>query len=293
MKIDLHAHSKHSDGTETIAEIFSEAQTANISVLAITDHDSTAGWEEARAESSTRGITFVPGIELTTESPDGHSVHVLAYLPDPNYEPLISKMNQLKIARWDRALQFISNLQREFEGLTIEGVVGDRDPMKVAIGKPHLADALIALGFFPERDIQFKTGGPLHKHSDHYVEVDGIPVIEAIGLIRAAGGVPILAHPLATSRTEREFAPSATLRTHFLAMIKAGLAGFEIDHRDVGPDARIWLGELAQEFDLITTGSSDYHGVLGKPNKLGENTTSLEMLKRIESQASGSKINWV
>ncbi len=292
MKIDLHSHSTHSDGKESVEQIFQYAAEAGITALALTDHDTTAGWDEARVEAAKQGITFVPGIELTTESPLGKSVHLLAYLPDPKNLALVNAMNTVKAARYDRLLTFIAKLQDGYPELTLEHVIGDLDPLKVAVGKPHLADALIALGKFDEREIQFLPGGPLHKNSPFYVENKGMPTLEAIRMVRAAGGVPVLAHPLTRGRDESKFEPNETVRSHFLEMIKAGLGGFEVWHREVDETARAWLIALAGEFGLVTTGSSDYHGKDGKPNLLGENTTTEEMLKRIEAQATGSAIQW-
>jgi predicted metal-dependent phosphoesterase TrpH len=292
MKIDLHSHSTHSDGKETVQQVFEYAAQAGLSALALTDHDTTAGWDEARIEAKKHGITFVPGIEVTTESPDGNSVHLLAYLTDAANQPLIDAMDKVKVDRYNRLIEFVKNLQREFTELNLDVVLNGIDPMKVAVGKPHLADALIALGKFEERGIQFEPGGPLHKGSDHYVENKGIPTLEAIRLVKEAGGVPILAHPLARKNEDEVFQPSEVLRSHFVAMIDAGLAGFEVDHVEVLEKEREWLMNLAQEFDLIMTGSSDYHGMDGKSNRLGDHTTSEIMLKRIEAQATGSSIQW-
>jgi predicted metal-dependent phosphoesterase TrpH len=292
MTIDLHSHSTHSDGKESVEQIFQYAAEAGITALALTDHDTTAGWDEARVEAAKHGITFVPGIELTTESPEGKSVHLLAYLPDAANQPLIVAMDKVKVDRYNRLIEFIKNLQREFPELNLEIVLNGVDPLKVAVGKPHLADALIALGKFKKRGIQFKPGGPLHKDSDHYVENKGIPTLLAIKLVKEAGGVPILAHPLARKNENEPFEPTEKLRGHFLAMISAGLAGFEVDHVEVFEKEREWLIDLAKEFNLIMTGSSDYHGMDGKPNRLGDYTTTEEMLKRIEAQATGSAIQW-
>lgn len=292
MKIDLHSHSTHSDGRESVEQIFQYAAEAGLNALALTDHDTTAGWDEARFEAAKHGITFVPGIELTTESPLGKSVHLLAYLPDPENTALVNAMNKVKADRYERLLTFIAKLQEGYPALTLDQVIGDLDPLKVAVGKPHLADALIALGEFDQREIQFMPGGPLHKHSPYYVENRGIPTLDAIKMVRDAGGVPVLAHPLTRGREEGQFVPNETIRSHFIELINAGLGGFEVWHREVDPTAREWLIALADEFNLVTTGSSDYHGKKGKPNLLGENTTPESVLRKIEAQATGSTIQW-
>ena len=291
-KIDLHCHSTHSDGKESVQQIFQYAAEAGVTALALTDHDTTAGWVEASVEASNRGITFIPGIELTTVNPAGKSVHLLAYLVDPKNERLISAMDKVKADRFQRLIEFINKLQVPYPDLSLEKVVGELDPLKVALGKPHLADALWSLGHFDDRASQFAEGGPRHKKSPYYVENKGIPTLEAIEIVIEAGGVPILAHPLTRGKTDGTFVPNEVIYSHFKQLIDAGLAGFEVQHREVTEEARNWLLQLAAENNLITTGSSDYHGKAGKPNMLGENTTTQEMLKRIEAQATGSAIQW-
>jgi predicted metal-dependent phosphoesterase TrpH len=155
-------------------------------------------------------------------------------------------------------------------------------------GRPHIADAMVNLGYFGHRNEVF--AGPLDKGSVFHIPSDGIHTVEAVKLIRAAGGVPVMAHPMA--RAEGDLVITEKHRYHFIEVIEAGLAGYEVHHREVGDLAREWLTGLALEFDLVLTGSSDYHGMTGKDNRLGENTTSLEMLRRIEAQATGSAIQW-
>jgi predicted metal-dependent phosphoesterase TrpH len=291
MKIDLHSHSTHSDGKETVQQIFQYAAEAGLDVLALTDHDTTAGWDEARVEAAKHGITFVPGIEITTKHHDV-SVHMLAYLPDPNYAPLIERLDEVRNSRETRIERYVENLQADYPGLTMDGVRATLAEEGKSLGRPHIADALVALGVFPDRTPAFD--GPLHKSSRHFVPSEGLETIEAIQLIRAAGGVPVMAHPMARSGKDKsqELVITDKHRERFVEVIEAGLGGFEVDHVEVGSVAKNWLVSLAEEFDLVMTGSSDYHGLLGKPNRLGDHTTSLEMLKRIESQATGSVIQW-
>lgn len=287
MKIDLHAHSTHSDGKESVAEVFGYAAEAGLDVLALTDHDTTSGWVEASAEAAKHGISFVPGIEVTTTH-HGVSVHMLAYLPNPNYAPLTDRLNEVRFARETRVERYVENLQQVYLDLTIDAVKAQLKDTGKSIGRPHIADAMVALGYFGHRNEVF--AGPLDKNSPFHVPSGGIHTLEAVKLIRAAGGVPVMAHPMA--RASKELVITEKHRERFLEVIDAGLAGFELDHREVGPIAKTWLQGLAKEFDLVVTGSSDYHGLTGKDNRLGEHTTTLEMLKRIEAQASGSTIQW-
>ena len=289
MKIDLHCHSTHSDGKETLSEIFQYASEAGLDVLAITDHDTVAGWPEARDLAKQHGITFVPGIEITTKHHD-ISTHLLAYLPNPDYAPLINRLAEVRESRSTRIERFVENLAPDFDGISMEAVRATQTSEGKSPGRPHIADALVNLGFFKDRGEAFD--GPLSKRSKYYVPSEGIHTVEAVKLVRAAGGVPIMAHPLSRHSGPEPFTPHPKMRENFLELIKAGIGGFEVDHREVKELQREWLVALATEFDLIMTGSSDYHGMTGKPNRLGERTTSLEMLKRIEAQSSGSAIQW-
>lgn len=287
MKIDLHSHSTHSDGKESVPQIFQYAAEAGLDVLALTDHDTTAGWEEARIEAAAHGVSFVPGIEITTNHHEV-SVHLLAYLPDPNFEPLRARLEEVRQSRETRIERYVENLQTEYRNLTMDAVRATLQEEGKSIGRPHIADAMVNLGIFSHRDEAF--AGPLDKHSVFHVPSGGINTVEAVKLVRAAGGVPVMAHPMARSKSDLVITEKH--RERFLEVIQAGLGGFEVNHREVGDIAREWLTGLAVEFDLILTGSSDYHGMTGKQNRLGENTTSLEMLQKIEAQATGSVIHW-
>jgi len=289
MRIDLHSHSTHSDGRESVETVFAEAAASNLQVLALTDHDTTAGWSEAQIAAEKCGVAFVPGIELTTTTHHGVSVHLLAYLPNGENLELQRAMAEVKESRGTRISRFIENLREGYPDLSHEAVLNGSDPADKAIGRPHIADALVSLGHFSDRTEAFS--GPLNKNSEFYVPNDGIDTIKAIGLVRSAGGVAIMAHPLA--RASKEFVSSDRVRGHFLELIEAGIGGFEIHHREVGDAARQWMASLAAEFDLITTGSSDYHGLDGKPNRLGENLTEFRMLERIQESATGTTIRWV
>ena len=279
MRIDLHAHSTHSDGREDVRTIFASAQAAGVDDLALTDHDSTAGWAEAAEVATELGMGFVPGIEVTTMAQGKNkpfSVHMLAYLPDPNNAALQSVLRQTVVAREQR-LRDITELVSPVWSITWDDVMAQLRE-GATMGRPAVADALVAAGHFANRGEVFEQ--VLFDGSDYYVSNESAPdVLDAIDLIRSAGGVPIIAHPLGRSDGNH-----ALPEAHFRAMIEAGLAGFEVYHRDVPEFAREWLLGLAKEFDLIVTGSSDYHGLTGKENRLGENLTEPEMLERIAAQ---------
>lgn len=285
--IDLHAHSNHSDGIDSPSELVRNAKRAGVSVLAITDHDTVSSWDEAILTARSEGIGLIPGIEVSTraelESGRGISIHLLAYLPDPEYVPLIEKLTEVRTSRILRAKTMTERLAEDYQ-ISWDEIQQHVKPGST-IGRPALADALVRAGVVPDRSSAFSS--ILHRSSKYYVSEKTLRTEEAIKLIRDAGGVPIMAHPLIDFPAG---ASAADLpHEHFEQFIQAGIMGFEVDHRSVPPLAKKWLGELALRHNLIVTGSSDYHGVGGKENRLGENQTSQEMLERILDQATGSQ----
>ena len=287
MKIDLHAHSSWSDGSETVENLFREAKKREVDVVALTDHDTTRGWDEAREIAAELGIEFVPGIEITTRAhPVGaksFGIHLLAYLPDPTNAELVATLEITLKLREERLLEMFE-LIRKVHPIEWQDVL-DQLRFGATHGRPALAAALVSRQFFKDTDEVFNVlWAP---DSDFYVPNKGvIDTLDAIRLVRRAGGVPIIAHPL--SRGKGPEVGEAMPVAHFEEMIAAGLAGFEVDHRDVPPHVQKWLREMATTHGLIVTGSSDYHGDR-KENLLGENTTSPEMLERIIAQATGAK----
>jgi 3',5'-nucleoside bisphosphate phosphatase len=289
MRIDLHSHSTRSDGKESPTEVFEHAAAAGVNVLALTDHDTTSGWAEAAVAASRLGLGFVPGIEVTTRAKvtrnqRSHfiSVHMLAYLPDPNHAALAQILGDSVSTRETRAMAMVELLAKDFD-ITWELVLEQLDE-GATIGRPALADALVQLGVVSNRTEAFET--ILSKHGGYYLPTETVDVFDAIDLIREAGGVPIIAHPLGGARDNLDRGDLP--HEHFDQLIEAGLAGFEVYHREVPQVAREWLLSLAQKHDLIVTGSSDYHGLHGKPNRLGENVTNPEMLERIIELGSGT-----
>ena len=288
-RIDLHSHSNRSDGKESPTQVFEYAAEAGVTVLALTDHDTTTGWAEGAAAAAKLGIGFVPGIEVTTrakvlvgERNRYISVHMLAYLPDPKYKPLANEMHDTVGSREIRAMGITDRLAKDFP-ITWDLVLEMLED-GATIGRPAIADALVKLGVVADRAEAFR--GPLDKHGPYYIATDTTDTFDAIKLIREAGGVPVIAHPLT------DLGPGVARgdlpEEHFEKLIDAGLMGFEVYHREVPENARDWLLMLAQKHDLIVTGSSDYHGIHGKPNRLGENTTAPEMFERILAAGSGS-----
>lgn len=290
VKIDLHTHSTKSDGLDSPALLMENAAKTGVDVIALTDHDTVKGWGEARSRATELGLGFVPGIEVTSVSDVPRfgktiriSVHVLAYLPDPNHQALEIVLGDTVATREARGRAIVERLAEEIP-ITWEMVMEHLEA-GATVGRPAIADTLVSMGLVGARseafDYYLSTDGPF------YVSHSTVSTLEAIGLIREAGGVPVIAHPL--KGVGKDTDPEDLPTDHFEQMVEAGLQGVEVYHRDVPDLARKWLLDLAGKHDLVVTGSSDYHGELGKPNRLGENQTSKEMLDRILELGTGTE----
>lgn len=271
---DLHLHSDHSDGTESPAEVMAAAHRAGVGTVALTDHDTTSGWADAADAASSLGMTLLPGMELSARH-EGRSVHVLGYLFDPDDATLRAMTERIRTSRLSRAREMAARIAADYD-LTWDDIRA-QTARGATVGRPHLADALVAKGFVRDRTEAF--AGILHPGSPYYVDLYAPDPVAAVAAISDAGGVPIIAHPAARSRP----LPTSVLER----MLAAGLGGLELGHRENAGQALADLRAFAARWDLIVTGSSDYHG-LGKPNQPGENTTSDEMVARIIDRATGS-----
>ncbi|MGO2540973.1 PHP domain-containing protein [Specibacter sp. AOP5-B1-6] len=277
MRIDLHAHSNVSDGTQTPAALIAAAALARLDVVALTDHDSTDGWAEALAAARELGVGLIPGMEISCKTSQGVSVHLLCYLHDPGNVKLLEEITKAKDARLTRAERMVERLAEDYP--LNWGDVSAHVAPGATIGRPHIADAMVAAGIVADRSEAFAN--ILTSHSRYFVSHYAPDPVLAVELVRAAGGVPVFAHPMASARGR--VAPPDV----FHDMIDAGLLGLEVDHRDNPAEGRAWLRGLARDRGLLVTGSSDYHGA-GKPNLLGENLTEPAALERIMEQASGT-----
>lgn len=272
MTIDLHTHSNVSDGTDTPAELVRNAKAAGLTTVALTDHDTFDGLDEAVAEGDRIGIQVIRGMELSCQN-GGQSIHLLMYGGDESYQELHSEMAKVREGRTNRLRPVLAKLAELGAPVTEEAVlakVGDSP----SVGRPHIADALVEAGHVKDRkeafDRYLADGGPAH------VERYTIPVAHGIDLVRAAGGVPVIAHPWGRGR-------EAVLPPDYLAMLvhDHGLAGIEVDHQDHDAETRAALRKLAQELGVLATGSSDYHGTGKTDHDLGVNTTAPEVLAAI------------
>lgn len=273
---DLHLHSSRSDGTEPPETVMRSAHSYGLRTVALTDHDTTAGWADAAPAAVSLGMTFLPGMEMSAQQA-WRSVHLLAYLFDPDDAALAAETARIRNDRLGRAERIVASLSRDYD-LTWADVVA-QTAGDATVGRPHIADALVARGIVADRSAAFD--GVLHPREGYYEPHYAPDPATAVRLVVAAGGVPIIAHPTPSGRDR--MMPLAVIEE----LIALGLAGFEIDHRENTESGKRVLRDLARRHDLIVTGSSDYHGA-GKPNRPGENTTSDEMVARIVERGTGS-----
>lgn len=277
--IDLHTHSSCSDGTQSPGDVVASAAQAGVTVMALTDHDAVSGWGPAAEAGVECGVSVVPGLELSTQA-RGISVHMLAYLVDPDHEELTALMASIRSHRDTRAQRTVALLAADGYPVDFDTIV-DFVGAGVTLGRPHIADALVRAGTFEDRNAAFAD--VLHGSSRYYVRHWAPDAEDAVAVIAAAGGVAIMAHPFAHAR-------GRTVSESVIAsLVKAGMAGLEVHHRDHDAGAMQQAGALCHDWGLIATGSSDYHGA-GKSNRLAEHTTDPAQLDRILAMGSGSAL---
>ena len=277
MQIDLHAHTRVSDGTDTPRQLLQAARRAGLDVVALTDHDTVAGWEEATAVLPP-GLTLVRGAEISC-SYAGIGLHLLGYLFDPAHGELADVMAMTREDRVPRARAIVGRMAAAGVPITWELVLAQVSP-GATVGRPHLADALVTAGVVSDRDEAFARY--LHRSSPFYVPHYAADPVEAVRLVRAAGGVPVMAHPGAHRRGR--VVPDEAIA----AMAAAGLAALEVDHPDHDGPTRARLRGLAAELGVLVTGASDYHGT-GKVNVLGQERTDPDVYEALVAQARGSE----
>ncbi|MGV9887448.1 PHP domain-containing protein [Streptomyces sp. NPDC003395] len=276
MRIDLHCHSTASDGTDTPAELVRNAAAAGLDVVALTDHDTTRGYGEAIA-ALPEGLTLVTGAELSCRI-DGVSMHLLAYLFDPEEPALLAERELVRDDRVPRAQGMVAKLNALGVPVTWEQVA--RIAGDGSVGRPHVATALVELGVVPTVSDAF-TADWLADGGRAYVEKHETDPFEAIRLVKGAGGVTVFAHPAASKRGRT--VPESAIA----AMAEAGLDGIEVDHMDHDEETRDRLRGLAKDLGLLVTGSSDYHGSR-KTVELGAYTTDPEVYGEITRRATGA-----
>ncbi|MEV4069756.1 PHP domain-containing protein [Nonomuraea fuscirosea] len=276
MRIDLHSHSSASDGTQPPSDVVRRARERGLDVLALTDHDTVAGHASA-AGALPAGLTLVPGMELSCRR-GGRSIHLLAYLFDPREPELLAECARIRRAREERARLTVERLVELGVAVTWEQVA--ELAAGAPVGRPHIARAMVAAGAVAEPALAFTPewiGAGGRAHVSRYA----LDPEHAVRLVRAAGGVPVLAHPKAERRGE------AVPDEWIAELAAAGLFGVEADHLDHDEAARRHVRGLAGELGLAVTGSSDDHGEL-TGHRLGSETTDPEVYEHLVATATGA-----
>lgn len=276
MRIDLHTHSTASDGTDTPAQLVRKAAATGLDVVALTDHDTTRGHAEAVA-ALPEGLTLVTGAELSCRL-DGISMHMLAYLFDPEEPALLAERELVRDDRVPRARAMVARLNELGVPVTWEQVA--RIAGEGSVGRPHVASALVELGVVPTVNDAFTPQWLADGGRAHVAKHETDP-FEALRLIKGAGGVAVFAHPAAAKRGR------TVPETAIADLAAAGLDGIEVDHMDHDEQTRARLRGTAMELGLLVTGSSDYHGSR-KTCVLGEYTTDPEVYGEITRRAFGA-----
>lgn len=277
--IDLHTHTTASDGTDSPFALVKKALATGVTTLGITDHDSTAGWAEAITAVQPQ-IQLVLGAEVSCLTIDGISVHMLGLLFDGEDEQMQQMLSDSRDTRLPRMRKMVALLQADGFDISLEDVY-QAAPDQATIGRPHLADALVAKKIVATRDEAFAD--LLHNESKYYVTHAAPTPADAIATIKSAGGVAVIAHPFASRRGQILTVDS------FQDLVAAGLDGIEVHHRDQNATEQQVLIEIARELHLVTTGASDYHGT-GKLNSMAENTTHPAQWEALEARASARRV---
>ena len=268
MPYDLHTHSLLSDGTTTPTQVVRAAAEAGLTGLALTDHDTGGGLDEAAAAAREVGVDLVPGVEIST-SLRGRSVHLLGYGDITAAPALAAVLAGTVGSRHGRLRQIVERLRAVVPALTVDDVVA-RVPDGVTPGRPHIADALVAVGAVPHRDAAFAE--LLAEDGPYYVGYRAPGLLDTVRMVTAAGGAAVIAHP--GSRSAVDVLDDGLV----VELAEAGLVGLEVDHRDHDGPTRVRLRALADRLGLLSTGSSDFHGT-GKQNRLAENTTPDDVVR--------------
>jgi 3',5'-nucleoside bisphosphate phosphatase len=277
--IDLHTHSVNSDGTFTPSELVALAAERELSTIALSDHDTTAGLAEASAAGERAGVAIVPAVEFSTVR-DGEGVHILCYRMDPEHEEFAEELRRLQDDRYRRGERMVERLQELGYPITFERV------RSIARGgniiRPHVAQALVEAGVVPTVKDAF-TEEFIGSGGRAYVEKHALHPLEALALIHRAGGVCVLAHP----GTWREAAPVPDALVEEL--VEAGLDGIEASHPEHTPEMEARYVAMAETLGLFWTGSSDCHGTRYDPVRLGMRTTPPEQFERMNERADARR----
>lgn len=274
---DIHCHTVFSDGTETPASLASEVKAAGFTGMSISDHDTVAGWSEAEQAADEQGLPLLRGTEITATDGDV-SAHMLGFQYDPKNERIETLFANTREARLRRTKRMVERMAKDFP-ITWESVLAQvKEGSNTTVGRPHIADALVAAGVYKTRSDAF--AGAVSATSKYYIPTPSPTTAEVVEAVKGAGGVVILAHAGDRRRNDTLISDE-----QIIALIDKGLDGLEVWHRGNEDDQRRRLLDLANRYDLLVTGGSDWHGA-GKPNTLGENLTDEATVEQIVARGA-------
>jgi 3',5'-nucleoside bisphosphate phosphatase len=271
--VDLHSHTTASDGTYRPAESVKRAKEKGLSAFGITDHDTIAGIKEALDAGKEWGIEIVPGIEISTVD-NGQDIHVLGYYIDLEDEAFLERLNALRDVRSKRNEMIVENLQKLGIDITLDEISKRKSMVEGNIGRPHIAEVLMEKGIV--KTMQEAFDEYLAKGAKAYANPPRITPEEAIDLILAAGGVPVLAHPGLYQDNEL-----------VLRLIRYGVMGIEVRHTDHTPEQENYYGGLTREYQLIATAGSDFHGERNGVifhGDIGTRTTTYDVVEQLKEK---------
>ena len=281
VRIDLHTHSTASDGTDGPAELVRAAAAAGLDVVALTDHDTTAGWDEAVAALPS-GLRLVRGMEMscTGRGEDGApvAVHLLAYLFDPHDPVFVAELERLRGERVSRIRAMGRRMAEDGLPIDVDAVLASAGP---AAGRPHLARGPVRAGVVPT--VGDASTDLLSPRGRYYVPKADTPLADAVKMVTAAGGVTVVAHARARARGR------ILALDHIEELAELGLGGVEADHPDHSEEDARTMKDLARSLGVIVTGSSDYHGG-NKDVPLGRFTTAPSAYEALLDRATGVEV---
>jgi 3',5'-nucleoside bisphosphate phosphatase len=258
--VDLHCHSTASDGTLPPAQVVRLAVKAGLSALALTDHDTIAGIAEAAAEAAQAGLDFLPGIEISCEFPHPGTMHLLGYGVNPASPVLRDLTTTLLAGRDNRNPKIIAKLNELGIAISMEELQNEAGGK--VMGRPHIAAILLRKGYVSSAKQAFDKY--LAPGGSAYFDKERLTAKAAITMVVECGGLPVLAHPVQLRTTN-----DAEFERVLKDLIDAGLAGIEVIHSD-HDEARIEkYTKLADRYNLLKTGGSDFHGATKKDIQLG------------------------
>lgn len=272
---DIHCHTAFSDGTETPATLAEQSKALDLKGVAISDHDTTAGWSQAETAAHAVGLPLLRGTEITATD-QNVSVHMLGYQYDPDNQCIADLFARTREARLKRTQRMVELMSKDYP-ITWQSVLAQvREGGKTTIGRPHIADALVSAGVYENRSEAFADA--VSASSKYYIPTPSPTSHEVVAAIKGAGGVILIAHAGDRSRNRRLLSDE-----QIEALTEEGLDGLEVWHRGNSPEQRERLLGICKRHHLLVTGGSDWHGK-GKPNLLGENLTDEATVDEIVSR---------